>query len=215
MCLTMNSFTGFTYAYSEEADKLRTITDWVDGNADDPKTPSAINFKHNGVDWGTKADNIPTALRWFKLLLVNEDDLPEDVRASAQLQELREQVKSIHKTAIDVASKYLGFIWTHCLERMKTAEGEETVATSRFHVVITLPAIWPNYARDRMRQAVGKAGILKQRRGVGKTTLDFIFEPEAVALATLSGVDGRHTTKVGVPRSFLQPIAYTNSILGW
>ncbi|ROW13226.1 hypothetical protein VPNG_04861 [Cytospora leucostoma] len=191
------TFTGFTYAYSEEADKLQTITDWVDGNADDPKTPSAIKFKRNGVDWGIKANNIPTALRWFKLLLVNEEDLPADVRASAQLKELRQQVKSIRKSAVDVASEYLDCVWTHCLERMKTAEGEETVDTSRFHVVITLPAIWPNYARERMRQAVDKAGILKQRRGVGKTTLDFIFEPEAAALAALSGVDGRHNIKIG------------------
>ncbi|KAK7748771.1 hypothetical protein SLS53_000795 [Cytospora paraplurivora] len=191
------TFTGFTYAYSEEADKLQTITDWVDGNADDPKTPSAIKFKRNGIDWGIKANNIPTALRWFKLLLVNEDDLPADVRASAQLKELRQQVKAIHKSAVDVAAEYLGSIWTHCLEKMKTAEGKETVDTSRFHVVITLPAIWPNYARERMRQVVDKAGVLRQRRGVGKTTIDFIFEPEAAALAALSGVDGRHNIKIG------------------
>ncbi|KUI61643.1 hypothetical protein VP1G_08816 [Cytospora mali] len=184
------TFTGFTYAYSGDAGKLQTITDWVDGNGDDPKTPSSIRLAGRETQWGIQTKDIPEALRWFKLLLVNEADLPADVQGSDQVQEAREKLQVLGKPAVNLIAKYLKLLWSHCLDRIKVAEGEETVITSRFHVVITLPAIWPNYARDRMRQAVEKAGIMiPPGLGVGKTTLDFVSEPEAAALATLSGID--------------------------
>lgn len=172
------------------------MTDWVDGNGDDPKTPSVIEFRRGVVKWGIQAKDFPGALRWFKLLLINEVHLPSDIKASVQLQEARNRLQELERLAVDVIATHLKVVWTHCVERMKVAEGEETVNTSRFHVVVTLPAIWPNYAQYRMRQAVEKAGILKSRRGVGKTTLDFVSEPEAAALAALSGVDGHHNVQV-------------------
>lgn len=63
------------------------------------------------------------------------------------------------------------------------------IEAMKFHVVITIPAIWENYARDNMRKAVEKAGILASRRG-GETSLSFAPEPEAAALASLCGQQG-------------------------
>lgn len=51
--------------------------------------------------------------------------------------------------------------------------------------------IGPDYSRKRMLQAVEAAGVLKKRSGVADTTLTFVSEPEAAALATLKRVDGR------------------------
>ncbi|ROW09511.1 hypothetical protein VMCG_02170 [Cytospora schulzeri] len=186
------TFTGFTYAYSGDAGNVQTITDWADGNSDDPKTPSAIKFSHGETTWGIEAKKVPEALQWFKLFLVDESDLPADVRGSTQLSEARDRLQTLGMTAVDVVASFLKLLWLHCLEKMKVAEGEDTVDTSRLHVVVTLPAIWQNDAQERMRQAVDRAGILNARRGVGKTTLDLVSEPEAAALAALSGVDGRH-----------------------
>lgn len=180
------------------------MTDWTEGNGDDPKTPSAINFGLEDTKWGIEAQNITEALRWFKLLLINEADLPADVRESAQLRKAQNQLQALKKSPVEVIASFLKLLWSHCLERMKTAEGEETVDTSRFHVVVTLPAIWPSYARQRMIQAVDQAGILKKRPGVGKTTLEFLAEPEAAALAALSGVDGRHTIQASFPVPHLE-----------
>lgn len=42
-----------------------------------------------------------------------------------------------------------------------------------------------------MHQAVEAAGVLQKRFGVADTTLSFVSEPEAAALATLKRVDGR------------------------
>lgn len=158
-----------------------------------------------------EAKGLPEALRWFKLLLVNEGDLPADVRGSAQLQEARDKLEALEMSAVDIIASFLKLLWSHCLERMTGAEGEETVDTSRFHVVVTLPAIWQNDARERMRQAVGKAGILNPRPTVGKTTLDFVSEPEAAALAALSGVDGHHNIKASFSSVYLWDIS--NSVL--
>ena len=52
------------------------------------------------------------------------------------------------------------------------------------HIVITVPAIWKGYARQAMREAAKKAGILNLRMA-GATTLTFAPEPEAAALSTL------------------------------
>lgn len=195
------SHTGVAYAWSGNAQKIDVITDWDDTNSDQVKIPSAIKFLAEGPEvskWGAMAKNATGALKWFKLLLVDEADLSQDVRASAYLQEARNQLHHLGMTAVEVIALFLEKVWNHCISKIKVAEGLDTVETSRFHVVITLPAIWPHYARDRMRQAVVRAGILEKRLGVGKTILSFVAEPEAAALATLSGVDGRHDIRVSL-----------------
>lgn len=72
---------------------------------------------------------------------------------------------------------------------------------SKFHIVITLPAIWPDYARNRMREAAEQAGMLSARVA-GETTLSFISEPKAAALATLSDMEGRCDIMVRLPCQF-------------
>ncbi|KAI8299691.1 Hsp70 family chaperone [Colletotrichum sp. SAR11_240] len=54
----------------------------------------------------------------------------------------------------------------------------------RLRVAITVPAIWPEYARSLMREAAEIAGITNER-DIGETTLILVAEPEAAALATL------------------------------
>jgi molecular chaperone DnaK (HSP70) len=66
---------------------------------------------------------------------------------------------------------------------------------STLEVVITLPAIWPHYAQARMRKAARDAGILDDHVA-GPTTLRFISEPEAAAIATLQDMTDRPDIKV-------------------
>ena len=75
---------------------------------------------------------------------------------------------------------------------------ESMVLRLPFKVFITIPAIWPEYAKDRMRQAVDSAGILhRDFPSPGKTELHFIYEPEAAALATFSDYQYYEYMKVG------------------
>ncbi|KAM6516180.1 hypothetical protein FALCPG4_014371 [Fusarium falciforme] len=88
------------------------------------------------------------------------------------------------KTAIDLIADYLRAIWNHTLEVIAKDRGDSVLEAYQFHVVITVPAIWKDYARQDMEKAAKKAGIL-DRRTAGKTILTFAPEPEAAALSTL------------------------------
>lgn len=168
---------------------------WDDTNKDHVKIPSAIKFTPQDEIWGVDAKNLPDALRWFKLTLLNPPDLDVGIRNSVHIQNARAALQALDMSPVEAISVYMKHVWEHCLEKLKVAEGEETVDTSRFHVVFTVPAIWPNYARKLMAQAVEQAGILK-RRTIGRTEHDFVSEPEAAALATLSSMETRHNIEV-------------------
>lgn len=193
--LTFRRYSGIAYAYSGNAKKIDIMMSWDNTNNDYVKIPSAIKFIHPDDIWGVKAKHLSDALRWFKLTLVNPPDLDIGVRNSIQIQDARGALQSLDMSPEDAISTYLKHVWDHCIEKLKTAEGADTVDSSRFHVVFTIPAIWPNYARDRMQQAVQQAGILKKRRA-GQTDHSFVSEPEAAALATLSSIEGRHNIMV-------------------
>lgn len=177
--------------------EIKVFTRW-DTMKDHVKTPSAIKFEAPDDIWGVHAKHLPGALRWFKLLLVNPQDLDEEIRTSVPLQEARVALEASGKSAVEVISIFLKRMFEHAVEKLKIEMGAETVNTSRFHVVFTVPAIWPEYARRCMKQAVDLSGILKIRP-IGPTTHDYISEPEAAALATLADFDGQPNVKLVNP----------------
>lgn len=181
-------FTGIAWATSSNPDVIHTVTSWtsrLNHNGDKEKAPTTISYQEGEVcGWGY--DNLPSdaTLRWFKLLLLDDRDLPEHLRDSQQLDHAKRLVAISKKTLIEVIADYLRCIWEHTLVAITKAKGPNTVEVSKFQVVVTLPAIWPVYAQSRMREAIDLAGITKAR-AVGETSLSFISEPEAAALATM------------------------------
>lgn len=220
-------YTGFGFNCSKNSDQTRLLMDLDDSNRDDPKVPSAIQFIGDRLVWGNNVEKgADNTIQWFKLLLIDQDDLPEEVRNSERLMEARERLRELDLTCEDVVAAYLGEVWKHGLEKMKTEIGRATVERSQFHIVVTLPAICeylscgchplhpgsyraiiletelmlntgPDYSHGRMLQAVQAAGILEKRQGVADTALAFISEPEAAVLATLKSVEGRCDVKPG------------------
>ncbi|KAK6717319.1 hypothetical protein SNK05_000516 [Fusarium graminearum] len=87
-------------------------------------------------------------------------------------------------------------IWSHAMDNIESKLGKELVQNSEFQVVVTLPAIWPPYARYRMEQAVEVSGI-RSPRPCGKTTVCFISEPQAAALANMHDFRDTSTVKAG------------------
>jgi len=83
-------------------------------------------------------------------------------------------------------------MWTHALKEISR---EIEVDVLPLKVALTVPAIWPVYARERMKEAARKAGIL-DHRPIGKTTLMLVEEPEAAALCTL--FDRRNYPEISV-----------------
>jgi molecular chaperone DnaK (HSP70) len=157
-------------------------------------------FYDNDKDttWGYSVPADKDALKWFKLLLLDTADIPANMLSSSQLRKARNLLSGIKKDPVEVIACFLRKIWNHAIDSICRSVGVDLVQKSRFHVVITLPAIWPPYAQQRMKQAARVSGILDDR-SCGETTLRFISEPEAAALATIKDFSKRSTIKVKRP----------------
>ncbi|GKT98514.1 chaperone protein [Fusarium langsethiae] len=162
------------------------------------KAPTQLYFAGNNHDvkWGYGIPLDKEPLMWFKLLLLEAPDLPAEVTTSIQLQQARDLQNQTRKEPIAIIASFLRKLWDHSVESIKREIGADSLERSKFHVVITLPAIWPPYAQDRMKQASQQSGIL-DRRSAGTTMLRFISEPEAAALATIKDMGKRSAIKKG------------------
>ncbi|KAF4966515.1 hypothetical protein FZEAL_10639 [Fusarium zealandicum] len=167
--------------------------------SDKEKVPSAILYSHKNDEnpaWGYGVPFEDPALRWFKLLLVDEKDLPDKVLKSPQVLEARALLEKKNKTPIEVVGDYLRHVWKHSRESIVRSLGKRMAKASLLQFVVTLPAIWPHYTRVRMREALQHAGIL-QSTTAGETSLSFIQEPEAAALTCLEENSDRADVSVG------------------
>ncbi|KAI0547884.1 hypothetical protein F4679DRAFT_597111 [Xylaria curta] len=198
------TYTGVAWLFAKEntpAKEPEVICHWLSalsGNNDRNKVPSKIYYdKYTGaIKWGY---NIPTdvqPIQWFKLLLLEAKDLPVNLQHSSHIKTARNMMEKAGKTPVELVGDYLKVLWEHITSEIKDAKGASLVNGTRYHVVLSVPAIWKGYARDRMYQAAKRAGILDYRV-VGTTTLDFISEPEAAALATLPELDNRDDLAIG------------------
>ncbi|KAH7162943.1 hypothetical protein B0J13DRAFT_634141 [Dactylonectria estremocensis] len=195
------TFSGVAWAYSREPDEVELVTDWdalLTHCSDVEKTPTQIYYGQLGeaTEWGYAIPLQKEALKWFKLLLLDEKDIPNDVSASSQLMVARRLRTVANKDPIDIIGCFLGHLWNHAIDSISRSISAELLRKCRFHVVITIPAIWPHYSQQRMKQAAEPSGIVS-RRPCGSTTLSFISEPEAAALATIKDLSKRSSTRAG------------------
>lgn len=140
--------------------------------------------------WGYVAPLGSASIQWFKLCLLDRDDIPQYQRSSEHLEAAMTSLEKSDTHVVDVISNYLRELWQYTISCIERAEGASIVDVSAFKVVVTLPAIWPAYAQFRMKEAIERAGILNLR-GVFDTALEFISEPEAAALAALQDLSDR------------------------
>ncbi|KAM0353557.1 hypothetical protein ACHAPU_001569 [Fusarium lateritium] len=195
------NYSGVAWAYSRQPDVIGIVTSWhsrLGGNSDLAKVPTQL--VHNGdeaTSWGYSVPADEKPLKWFKLLLLKDADITSEMAKSSQIRDTRDLLEEIEIDAVTAVACYLSKLWDHSIQVIRRSVGDKLMQTLRFHVVITLPAIWPPYAQQRMKQAATKAGILKDRP-CGGTTLRFISEPEAAALATINDLSKRPDMKPGV-----------------
>lgn len=123
--------------------------------------------------WGFKAAAIDgVSLRWFKILLEPEhkyEETPEQVTYSKEI------LAKMKKTAQDAAADYLRFLWSYAKEHIRRHTPKDDDTNYSHKVVITVPAMWSDVAKERTREAAEAAGI------PGEVSL--VSEPEAAALA--------------------------------
>jgi hypothetical protein len=191
----VRSFSGVAWAtFADfESDQVNLITTWPGTRREEGKVPTELFYEDDEMMWGYKIPVDGDPVRWFKLLLLKDEDLAEELRSSEFILRGRKMLKENNKTATELIGDYLRVLCTYSLEQIKKSRGDSVVDALRFHVVITIPAIWKEYARQGMEEAAKMSGILA-RRPAGETTLSFAPEPEAAALSTLSE-SGRKTKK--------------------
>ncbi|OBS27025.1 hypothetical protein FPOA_00966 [Fusarium poae] len=195
------TFSGVSWAHSREPDAIEIVTCWdseLNHCSDVEKAPTQLYFDGltHDVKWGYGIPLDREPLKWFKLLLLESADLPADIAVSTQIQEARRLQNGTGKEAIAIIASFLRKLWDHSVESIRRAIGADLLERSKFQVVITLPAIWPPYAQNRMKQAAHQSGIL-DRRSAGTTMLQFISEPEAATLATIKDMGKRSTIEIG------------------
>ncbi|MCJ1346745.1 hypothetical protein MMC31_004963 [Peltigera leucophlebia] len=167
-----------------ESDQINLITSWPGTGREEGKAPTELLYEDERLMWGYAIPPDADPIRWFKPLLLREEDLTAELRGSEFLLRARKALRESQKTATDLIADYLGALWRHILDTIYKARGKSVIEAMTFHVVITVPAIWKDYARQGMEEAARKSGILDPRLA-GPTTLTFAPEPEAAALATL------------------------------
>ncbi|OBT67118.1 hypothetical protein VE03_04430 [Pseudogymnoascus sp. 23342-1-I1] len=167
-----------------ESDQINIITSWPGTGREEGKAPTELFYENGKVMWGYGIPADADPVRWFKLLLLREEDLSEELRQTESVIRARKMLRTTGKSATDLIADYLRALWQHILETIHKARTSSAIAAYIFQVVITVPAIWKDYARNGMEEAANKAGILENRLA-GPTALTFAPEPEAAALATL------------------------------
>ncbi|KAF4998502.1 hypothetical protein FGRMN_3121 [Fusarium graminum] len=196
------TYSGVAWLLSGKKEAIQIVTDWPTVNnyrTERPKAPSAIFYRHRNdqnPSWGYATPEDDSVLRWFKLLLIDEKDLPEKVRKSPQVKAARALLHKCNKTPVQVFADYLGKIWDHSYPQIAAAEGDRFTDLYPLHFVVTLPAIWPDYVRKRMTASMQLAGLLSFTAD-GDTKISFISEPEAAALTSLNENAGRYQNEIG------------------
>lgn len=191
-------FSGIAYATESEflAKNISVISEWPGCGRDEGKAPTELLYEHEESWWGYDLPDVGDPIRWFKLLLLNNEDLQEGVKSSAFYLAAKEKVRREGRKPVDLVADYLRFQWKHALEVIEKSRGDQFLPSLRFHIVITVPAIWKGYARQNMQEAAEKAGIMAPR-DIGKTRLSFVLEPEAAAMATLTDPEHQSLVKPG------------------
>ncbi|KAI8684417.1 hypothetical protein NCS57_00107800 [Fusarium keratoplasticum] len=192
------TYSGVAWAYSREPNDIAIVTSWeaeLNHCSDKEKAPTQLLYhSNNDATWGYSIPADEDALKWFKLLLLKRGDIPADVATSEQLSNTRRLQEATGKQPVEIIACFLRKLWNHGIESIKRSIGAELLNKSKFHVIITLPAIWPPYAQRHMKKAAGLSGIL-DARSCGATTIRFVSEPEAAALTTIQDLSKRSTIK--------------------
>ncbi|CAI7646846.1 hypothetical protein N7533_009950 [Penicillium manginii] len=181
------TFSGVAYATASEFLKgnISTIGEWPGCGADEGKVPTELDYDNGTTSWGYDIHSDADPARWFKLLLLNNEDLQEDVKSSEFFLLAKEKVRMEGLRPIDLVADYLRLLWAHTMKMIEKSRGAQFLPALRFHIVISVPAIWKGYARQSMEEAAKMAGLLAPRE-IGKTRLSFVLEPEAAGMATLA-----------------------------
>ncbi|KAK7958447.1 hypothetical protein PG988_013295 [Apiospora saccharicola] len=187
------TFSGVSWAYSEDPDLIHEVSHWPaeSQNKDEIQVPTIYDVATNNFGYMVSQDALP--IRWFKLLLIDDKYVKYDLKSCEYLYDAKWRLEERSMDVVGLIADYLRKIWQHTVSEISV---QVDIDALPLRVAITVPAIWPQYAREKMKAAAKRAGMLEYRP-IGKTVLQLVEEPEAAALATLFERKNYPETSVG------------------
>ena len=165
----------------------RDWTGFLPGDTTSNKVPTTVAYldgPENPPVWGfaipPEAD--AKTLRWLKLLL--EPDFSWS--ASPLSKELvdpsptNKLLADLGITALQAATDFLKLFWAHVEQQIISEHSKATYDSALKSVVLTVPAVWSDAAKQNTFQLAEGAGIARK-----DLNLSTVAEPEAAAIAVL------------------------------
>ncbi|KAJ4416814.1 hypothetical protein N0V82_006543 [Gnomoniopsis sp. IMI 355080] len=186
------TYSGVSWAFSGTASNIRLIQDWpnpIANNANSDKVPSKISYQEDGQvkNWGYEVKTNDDHFHWMKVLLEPDS---EKTKATEAIKQCNTLLEKLNKTLDNVVSDYLRAIWIYTKEDIrKRVDEDDWETTYTIRVVLTVPAVWSQTAKYRTHKAAIMAGLSDK--------IQLVTEPEAAALATLSGKAETSSLKTG------------------
>lgn len=134
--------------------------------------------------WGFQIRPDEDRLRCLKLFLDPRQEIPTYV----SLPDTQRQLTACGKNVGTVVAEYLRALFTHTKTVLVRRYGEHFVAATELKVVLTVPAVWSDTAKDATLKAAEAAGMGEN--------IAMISEPEAAAVYTLQAIQPNHL-KIG------------------
>jgi hypothetical protein len=150
------------------------------------KVPSEIAYSLEGTQWGSLIPpNVPRHM-WTKLQL----DRPQEGEATEVLGgEQKPSAQSLDKQPVDIIADFLRHVKDHLVNTLDEEYRREIWSTLPINLVITVPAVWSDAAKDRTLQAVRQAGFNSMCLPSLDSTV-LATEPEAAAIYTIKTLRG-------------------------
>ncbi|KAK7178147.1 hsp70 protein-like protein [Paraphaeosphaeria sporulosa] len=186
------TYTGVSYCETSDSglkeNHIEVINNWPSRHTKigtKEKVPSEIAYMPDGAQWGSLIPPHVTRHMWTKLQL----DSPQTGEAAEIIKEQQHAAQSLNKQPIDIIADFLQHVKDHVLKTLDEEYGREVWTTLPIALVVTVPAVWSDAAKDRTLQAVLQAGFNNTHFPFLKRTL-LATEPEAAAIYTIKTLRG-------------------------
>ncbi|PVH83064.1 actin-like ATPase domain-containing protein [Cadophora sp. DSE1049] len=196
------TYTGVAYGHSNglrnpTRRNIQCIDDWPGQprNTSNQKVPSEVAYSKHGFEWGNKIQPKSQRESWTKLLL---DETQKDKR-SMLMRELEMERSTtlieishteVVKGPVDIVSDFLRGVRMHLETALEIRFGS-MLHDLRREVVITVPAVWSDKAKNQTYKAVCNAGFNTEN-----TKISMITEPEAAAIYALRDLEDGPFTNI-------------------
>ncbi|RPB02320.1 hypothetical protein L873DRAFT_1841843 [Choiromyces venosus 120613-1] len=188
------TFSGAAFAYIDAPRQREVISSWLSGgNLTTDKVLSEICYDEkapNGYRWGLNINPQDERHRWFKLKLgpsqaTKAPIIAEDTLSGGEIKQIDSDVDPI-----TCATDFLTALRKHIMETLLTRYGGEFMEGTLIEYILTVPAVWPDKARDTTVECAKRAGM------DSSYAISCVSEPEAAAIYCLFSM-GHGRLRVG------------------